>query len=176
MVWAILVASLSGTDNPVSYPHYGAWFIALLAEASLLALGVGQGYYSNGFTYARMTVQAFRLLILIALPILLLTKSTNDTPASDEESAALLGQVKTSINNVDSSNGVSRYGSIAASPTEADTDDEEAKDRKKEEERQRKLDKRLQDSGSWLGYDPHLKPDPPMIMHFCGFQLPQETD
>ena len=97
-----------------------------------------------------MTVQASRLLILIVLPILLFTKSANRGSTSDEESAALLGQVKASINNVDSSNRVSRYGSIAVSPTEADSDDEEAQDRKKEEEEQRRLDQRLQDSGNWI--------------------------
>ena len=139
--------SLANVENPVWYPYYGSWMIAFVAEALLLAFGLAHGFTATPFAYVRMTVQIVRSIILVILPVLLFSKSSKGTPSKDEESAALLGQsTETQL-----SNGVAHYGSIAANPSEVNLE-YEAKKRKKDQEEQRKLAEKLQESGNWFKY------------------------
>ena len=139
------------------YPQYGSWLISLFAEGLLLALELGYGFSRSAFVYARMSAQTCRLLILIALPTLLFSKSVGRTPSIDEESAALLGQNASSSQEPDKSDGTSRYGAIAAPPPSEANLEYEADRRKRDDEEKQKLDKRLQESGNWYRYDPHLQ-------------------
>ena len=143
----ILLGSLANVENPVWYPQYGSWIIALVAEGLLFAFELGHGILASPFVYVRMTLQIIRLAVLLALPVLLFSKSTKGMTLKDEESAALLGQ----STSVLSPNGHAHYGSIAVNPSEANLE-YEAKKRKKDEEEQRKLAEKLQESGSWVKY------------------------
>jgi len=149
LIWMILVASLANTESPVSYPQYGSWLIALLAEGLLLALGLGHGFFVSAFVIVRLTIQASRLLALVALPCLLFSKSSRRTAVTDEESAALLGQTRSSSSNEETLNGALHYGSTGAASSSTNLD-YEIKKRKKEEEVREKLKRRLQESGSWF--------------------------
>ncbi|KAL6718941.1 hypothetical protein ACLMJK_003176 [Lecanora helva] len=149
MIWTILALSVWSAGKSVWYPYYGSWFIALIAEGLLLALGLGYGYYTNGFAYARMTVEACRLLLLVALPTTLFTNPAKGADTEDEESSALLRHKKAATNDTHASNGAPQYGSITASSPEEEVEDEAQ--RRKDEEQQ-KLDRRLQESGNWFRY------------------------
>ncbi len=146
-----MVVSLIDTKNTVWHPHCGSWAIALLAETLLFAFGLGPGLPKGAFVHVRMTIQACRMLCLVALPLILFSDRLRATVVTDEESASLLGQTKAATDDAQSSKGNSRYGSIVKAPIDANLDYEAKKQKKDEEERQR-LEKGLQDSGNWFKY------------------------
>lgn len=148
----MMVVPLIDAKNVVWHPHCGSWLIALLADGFLFAFALGPGSRGSAFVYVRMAVQACRMLVLTALPLTLFSVRLEATNVTDEESASLLGQTKTSTDDAQTSKGDSRYGSIAIIPTDANLDDE-AKKRKKDEEDRQKLEKGLQESGDWFKYD-----------------------
>ncbi len=148
LVWAMLVVFLIDSKNTVWHPQCGAWAIALLAEALLFAFGLGPGLPKSVFVHLRMTIQACRLLFLVALPLILFSERLRATVVTDEESASLLGQTEAATDDAQSLKRDTQYGSVARAPTEASLDDEQ----KEAEEERQKLEKGLRDSGNWFKY------------------------
>lgn len=146
-----MVVSLVDNENTVWHPYCGSWAIALLAETLLFALGLGPGLPKGAFVHVRMTIQACRMLLLVALPLMLFYGRLRATVVMDEESASLLGHAKAATDDAPSSKGSSRYGTIAKAPTEANLD-YETKKQQKEEENWQRLEKGLQNSGNWFKY------------------------
>lgn len=174
LIWLFLNGSLVDVKSPVWYPHYGSWLLSFLTEGLLLALEVGRGLPTGAFVNARMIVRACRLLILVVLPALLFFKSSKGEVIIDEESAALLGQTRSSSTNADTVNR--SYGSIAAPESQPELEYESERRKKEEEERQR-FEKKLQENGSWFRYCFIPKPNLYEFMKSFGFlQLSIDTD
>lgn len=148
LVWAMLILFVIDNKKTVWHPQCGAWAIALLAEALLFVIGLGHGLPKSAFVHLRLTVQACRLLLLVALPLVLFSERLRATVVTDEETASLLGQTRTATDDAQSLKGDTQYGSIAKPPTEASPDD----DQKEVEEERQKLEKGLRDSGNWFKY------------------------
>ena len=94
------------------------------------------------------------MLILVLLSTVLFTKSSKRTSA-DEEAASLLEPNNCGSNDTKASIGKTSYGSITiTSNGEAADLEYEAKQRKKDKERSKMLEKRLEAGGNWLTYAP----------------------
>lgn len=90
------------------------------------------------------------MLVLVALPTLLFSKSSKPTSIMDEENTSLLAHDNASSNGAQQPNGGPRYGSIAALPSGGADLEYEAERRKADEEQQQKFEKSLEASGNWF--------------------------
>ena len=91
------------------------------------------------------------MLIFVLLSTLFTTSSKEIR--ADEESASLLKHGKGESNDIKASVGKSSYGSITITADGQGADLEyEAEQRKKDEERMKGLEKRLEAEGSWVEY------------------------
>ena len=153
LVWMILIASDADASNNVSYPQYGSWLLALLAEGLLLAFAFGHGLSADAFGYSRVAIKVCRLLMLIALPTLLFSNPLRKSAAKDEESAALLGQDHEIVHpEMTQSNGTTPgYGSISTAPADAGLEFA-AKQRQEDEKKKAKSEQKLQESGNLFRY------------------------
>ena len=145
--------SLVNAKNPaVWYPHYGSWFIGLIAEAILFTFVLTYGISPSIFAYIQVTVKACRMLILVLLSTVLFSKSSKALGA-DEESASLLGPGKGKSYETQASTGKSGYGSITITANGEAADLEyEAERREKDRKRREMLEKRLQAEKNWFTY------------------------
>lgn len=145
--------SLANAKNPaVWYPHYGSWFIGLIAEAILFTFVLTNGISPSIFAYVQVTVKACRMLVLVLLSTVLFTKSSKSVGA-DEESASLLGHDKGKPDETQAPTGKSSYGSITiTSNGEAADLEYEAERREKDRKRRETLEKRLQAEKNWFTY------------------------
>ena len=138
----------------VWYPYCGSWFIGLVTEAIFFTFVLTYGISPSAFGYVQLTVQACRILALILLPTVLFTTSSKGIGA-DEESASLLKHGKGESEDTKASVGKSSYGSITITADGQGADLEyEAEQRKKDQERMKGLEKRLEAEGSWVEYVP----------------------
>ena len=97
------------------------------------------------------------MLALVLLSTVLFTTSSKGIGA-DEESASLLKHGKGESNDTKASVGKSSYGSITITADGQGADLEyEAEQRKKDQERMKGLEKRLEAEGSWVEYGPRPK-------------------
>lgn len=145
--------SLANAKNStVWYPHYGSWFIGLIAEAILFTFVLTNGISPSIFVYIQVTVKACRMLSIILLSTVLFTKSSKSIGA-DEESASLLGHGEANSDETQAPIGTSAYGSITiTSNGEAADLEYEAERREKDRKRREILEKRLQNEKSWFAY------------------------
>ena len=92
------------------------------------------------------------MLILVLLPTVLFTTSSKKISA-DEEAASLIGPSNGVSNDAKSSIGKTSYGSITITNNGEAADLEfEAEQRKKDQERSKMLEKRLEAEGNWFTY------------------------
>ena len=97
------------------------------------------------------------MLIFVLLSTVLFTTSSKGIGA-DEESASLLKHGKGESDDTKASVGKSSYGSITITADGQGADLEyEAEQQKKDQERMKGLEKRLEAEGSWIGYGPRPK-------------------
>ena len=100
------------------------------------------------------------MLVLVLLSTVLFTTSSKGTSA-DEESASLLKHREGKSDDTKASVGKSSYGSITITADGQGADLEyEAEQQKKDEERMKALEKRLEAEGSWVQYGP--RPENPL--------------
>ena len=94
------------------------------------------------------------MLILVLLSTVLFTQSWKKIGA-DEEAASLLGPSEGESNDTKASTGKTSYGSITITTNGEAADLEyEAEQRKKDQERRKILEKRLEAGGNWFTYAP----------------------
>ena len=128
--------------------------IGLVTEAILFTFVLTYGISPSAFGYVQLTVQACRMLTLVLLSTALLTTSSKGISA-DEESASLLKHGKKESDDTKASVGKSSYGSITITADGQGADLEyEAELRKKDQERMKGIEKRLEAGGSWVEYGP----------------------
>ena len=97
------------------------------------------------------------MLIFVLLSTVLFTTSSKGIGA-DEESASLLKHGKGESDDTKASVGKSSYRSITITADGQGADLEyEAEQQKKDQERMKGLEKRLEAEGSWIGYGPRPK-------------------
>lgn len=142
-----IVVSLVQNKHPIWYPFYGSWLIALSSEALIISFELAKGSDNSAFVICHILVQACRLLLLIALPTVFLSRRLERSTSSDEESSPLLGQDKKSANGTKSTGGSLVYGALSADSSKSG-DESEDEDTKDEDKDRKKLEKRLQDSGN----------------------------
>ncbi len=151
LVWIILVGGLD-SKKPVWYPHCGAWFITLIAEATFLILDLSYGSTSTAFVHAQTTIRASRILILVLLPTIRLTEFSFPT-SKDPESSPLLDQSKTSSITGQPPKGTPPYGSISESSYSTDDEDEDEDEDDyfvKKDQKKKKVQERLLANGNWF--------------------------
>ena len=154
LVWIILVGGLD-SENPVWYPHYGAWLITLIAEVNFLILGLSYGSTTTAFVHAQTAIQASRILTLALLPTITFTRFAFRTN-TDPESSPLLDQSRTSPIAGQDPKDTPPYGSIFKSS--GSTDDEDEDDfLVKKEQKKKKVQERLLANGNWVKYVPSFK-------------------
>ena len=101
---------------------------------------------------------ALRIPLFVSLPaVLLAVKGLRASqPSSDEESAPLLAHAQVASEDMDNINASAKYGSTTnENPTKDDPNDEtddDSKDRKKELENLERVQRRVEESGSWWSY------------------------
>lgn len=125
------------------YPFYGSSLIAVVSEALILLLKPTKESGYSIFIVLYLLVQACRLLLFIALPIVILSRRLERSISSDEEASPLLGQDKKSTRK----RGSPVYGTLSAAPSKSDEESEDEDSKRNDKDRE-KLEKHLQDSGS----------------------------
>ena len=146
----IIVSSLCQSDRPAWYSQIASWSIALLFEVALYGLGIANGITQDAFSILQTAFQTCRISILLALPVIILSRRL-ERSARDEECSPLLGPDKDSLDGAKPSNADALYGSVTTSDSGLDVGFDDEDDKEEEEERQ-KHEKRLQESGNWFKY------------------------
>ena len=144
----IIATRLYQNKKPVWYPQFASWFIAFLVEVTLYAFGLSTNTSQDAFIVSLKTVQACRLCIFVALPVVVLSRRL-DPLVTDEEASPLLSQQSKPLNGTKPSEREASYGSILTLDADKDSDLEDD-DWKEEEEGRQKHEKRLEESGNWL--------------------------
>ena len=122
--------------------------MTLIAEATLLILGLSYGCTKTAFVYTKMAIQASRILILALLPTITFTRFAFQS-VTDPESSPLLEQSKMSPITGQGPMDSPPYGSISK-PSDSTDDEDEDDYLIKKDQKKKKVQERLLANGNWV--------------------------
>jgi ABC transporter transmembrane region/ABC transporter len=159
LVFALQYASFKESDQPVCYPYYASWLLALTFEPAVATLAILTNQFKNPPYLERtvIAISALRYLLLILLTGYYFAHqfTSRASPSSDEERQSLLPEVATACRR-------GSQGSYGSTLQEEGVEQEQNESLEYPwEERERKareqMEKKLLEEGNWLTYVKRFK-------------------